>query len=55
MEKIKRMFVDSYAADLTKKSAFFYIDQANRRLEALADSDYRESLTQLAYYVTQSF
>lgn len=51
LRKIKAMFINSDAADSTRKIASIYIDSAKHRLDGLANSDYRKSLSCLADYV----
>jgi len=53
LREIKRMFVNSQAASLTRKTASSYIDRAKRRLDTLEDSQYRASLACLADYITK--
>jgi len=53
LRQIRTMFVNSNAADLTKKTASFYIDRAKHRLDELENSDYKKSLDYLADYITQ--
>ena len=50
--EIRRMFMDSDAAELTRKRALSYIERAKEKLCALCESDYRQSLVLLADYVT---
>jgi octaprenyl-diphosphate synthase len=51
--KIRTMFVNSDAADLTKKTALSYIDRAKHKLAEVENSDYKKSLNCLADYITQ--
>ena len=51
--KIRIMFVNSDAADLTKKTALSYIDRAKHKLAEVENSDYKKSLNCLADYITQ--
>ena len=51
--KIRIMFVNSDAADLTKKTALYYIDRAKHKLAEVENSDYKKSLNCLADYITQ--
>ncbi len=47
------MLVDSNSLFKTRKVVVSYINCAKEKLEALTDSDYKESLSQLADYITQ--
>jgi geranylgeranyl pyrophosphate synthase len=53
LRKIREMFINSGAADFTRKTASSFIDRAKYRLDELENSDYKESLSQLADYITQ--
>ncbi|MHC4260873.1 MAG: hypothetical protein ACYSTF_10770, partial [Planctomycetota bacterium] len=53
LTKIREMFINSGAADLTRKTALSYVDHAKQRLVQLENSDYKRSLNYLADYVTQ--
>lgn len=53
LRKIRTMFVNSDAADLTKKTASSYIDRAKQTLDELENSDYKKSLNYLADYIAQ--
>jgi geranylgeranyl pyrophosphate synthase len=53
LKKIKAMLVDSDALFKTQEVVASYINYAKERLKALADSDYKESFSQLADYITQ--
>jgi len=53
LTKIRAMFVNSGAADLTRKTASSYIDRAKQKLDELENSDYKKSLNYLADYITQ--
>jgi len=53
LERIRSMLVDSDALFKTQEVVSSYINCAKERLKALADSDYKESLSQLADYITQ--
>lgn len=53
VRQIRKMFVDSQAPDLTRKTASSYINRAKDRLGKLEDSDYRDSLICLADYITE--
>jgi octaprenyl-diphosphate synthase len=53
LARIRMMFVDSGAADSTKRTASSYVDQAKQELDELEDSDYKRSLNCLADYITQ--
>ena len=46
------MFMDSGAAELTRKKALSYIECAKEKLGVLCESDYRQSLFLLADHVT---
>ena len=48
LKRIRAMLVDSNALSKTQKVAASYINCAKERLEALADSDYKDSLSRLA-------
>jgi geranylgeranyl pyrophosphate synthase len=52
LRKIRTMFVNSDAADLTRKTALSYIDRAKHRLDELKNSDYKKGLNYLADYIT---
>ena len=51
LNRIKAMLIDSDALFKIKEVVASYINCAKERLETLADSDYKESLSQLADYV----
>ncbi|MHC4191554.1 MAG: polyprenyl synthetase family protein [Planctomycetota bacterium] len=53
LRKMRTMFVNSDAADLTRKTASSYIDMAKHKLDELENSDYRKSLSYLADYINQ--
>ncbi|MHC4791828.1 MAG: polyprenyl synthetase family protein [Planctomycetota bacterium] len=53
LKKIKAMLIDSDALFKTQEVVASYINYAKERLKALADSDYKESFSQLADYITQ--
>ncbi|MHC4707813.1 MAG: polyprenyl synthetase family protein [Planctomycetota bacterium] len=53
LAKIRRMFINSGAADLTRKTALSYVDRAKQKLAELENSDYKRSLNHLADYITQ--
>ncbi|MHC4363267.1 MAG: polyprenyl synthetase family protein [Planctomycetota bacterium] len=53
LQRIRRMFVDSDAVNLTMETAASYIDRAKQRLNVLENSRYRKSLGLLADYVTE--
>jgi octaprenyl-diphosphate synthase len=51
LRKIKTMFVNSQAAELTQRTALSYIKNAKRGLDKLNSSEYRKSLSDLADYI----
>jgi geranylgeranyl pyrophosphate synthase len=51
LEKIRKMFVNSNAFDMTQQTASFYINQAKCELDELEDSDYKRSLNYLTDYI----
>ena len=51
LEKIRKMFVNSNAFNMTRQTALFYIDQAKCELDELEDSDYKRSLNSLTDYI----
>jgi len=53
IKRIKAMLIDSDALFKTQEVVASYINYAKGRLKALADSDYKESFSQLADYITQ--
>lgn len=53
-KKIRKIFINSEALSLTKKTAFSYIDLARQGLEKIKDSDYKHSLNGLTDYITQT-
>jgi len=53
LKRIKAMLIDSDALFKTQEVVASYINYAKERLKALADSDYKESFSQLADYITQ--
>ena len=53
VRKIRTMFVNSDAGDLTRKTALSYIDRAKQILDKVENSDYKKSLNCLADYITQ--
>jgi octaprenyl-diphosphate synthase len=53
LRKIRTMFVNSKAVDLTQKTALSYIARAKGRLDELENSDYKRSLGCLADYISQ--
>ncbi len=53
LNKIRAMLIDSNALFKTQEVVASYINCAKEKLEALTDSDYKESLSQLADYITQ--
>ncbi|MHC4659109.1 MAG: polyprenyl synthetase family protein [Planctomycetota bacterium] len=53
LTKIRTMFVNLDAADLTRKTASSYTDRAKQELGELENSDYKKSLNYLANYITQ--
>lgn len=53
LNQIKKMLVGSQALFQTKDAIASYIKIAKKRLEPLADSDYKRSLSQLADYIAQ--
>jgi geranylgeranyl pyrophosphate synthase len=53
LAKIRKMFINSGAADLTKRTALSYVDRAKQKLAELENSDYKRSLNHLADYITQ--
>ncbi len=53
IKRLREMFVDSGALDLTHQTAMYYITQAKSRLDELQNSDYKMSLNYLADYITQ--
>jgi len=53
LRKIRTMFVNSDAADLTRKTASSYIDIAKHKLDELENSGYKKSLSYLADYISQ--
>ena len=54
LRKIRTMFVNSDAADLTRKTVASYIGRAKHRLDELENSDYKESLNHLTDYIIQN-
>ena len=52
LRTIRDMFINSPALDITVSTASSYVDQAKQCLRGLGSSDYRDSLTYLADYVT---
>lgn len=53
LEKIREIFVNSDAHELTQRKAFSYISRAKRRLAKLKNSDYKRSMNLLADYIAQ--
>ncbi len=53
LNRIRAMLVDSNALFKTQEVVASYINCAKEKLETLTDSDYKESLSQLADYITQ--
>jgi len=53
LKRIKVMLIDSDALFKTQEVVASYINYAKERLKALADSDYKESFSHLADYITQ--
>jgi octaprenyl-diphosphate synthase len=53
LRKIKTMFVNSQAAELTQRTALSYIKLAKRGLDRLNGSKYRKSLNDLADYIAE--
>ena len=53
LRKMRTLFVNSDAADLTRKTASSYIDMAKHKLDEIENSDYRKSLSYLADYINQ--
>ena len=51
--KIRELFLNSKAVDLTHGTVSFYIEEAKNRLAGLKDSDYKRSLTKLADFITK--
>ncbi len=52
VSEIRKMFMNSDAAELTRQKALSYIEIAKENLHVLCESDYRQSLVLLADYVT---
>ena len=53
LKRIRTMLVDSDALFKTQEAAASYINCAKERLNTLEDSDFKESLSQLADYITE--
>lgn len=53
LTKIREMFINSGAADLTRRTALSYANRAKQKLAELENSDYKRSLNHLADYITQ--
>lgn len=53
LSRIRKMFIDSNALRKTTDAALSYVSRAKERLDALDNSDYKESLRCLADYVVQ--
>ena len=53
LKKIRKIFVNSDALSLTRKTALYYIDRAKQGLDELENSDYKRSLNRLTDYITQ--
>jgi len=51
IEKIRKMFVNSNAFSMTRRTALYYINQAKGELDELEDSDYKRSLECLTDYI----